>query len=191
MAKNSYLSSEDARAYLHQQHGINRSAGTFDRWHSDGTLPASRRDSRFRQYSREHLDEFAQRHFRNSTPDQEAIPMARVTRKNTFTNPRFGKSDAGAQDTERRSPAALAKGGQDRMFAEQNADTARPGKTGHDTVRKGAGKISALGGYGTPKGKSKVGEAGVAAPGRTGNATGSRPRPSATDFSTEGPKRFR
>jgi hypothetical protein len=84
---------------------------------------------------------------------------------------------AGATATEKTRNVKLAVGGKTRMFGEQEAETPkRPGITGKVDSR-GPGRATALGGYGTPGGKSKIGAAAPAEPGRTGNVHGSKPRP--------------
>jgi hypothetical protein len=94
-----------------------------------------------------------------------------------LTNQTFGRGGAGAEDSMNRRNVKLAVGGRGRMFKEQEAETPKkPGITGKRDAH-GPGKQTALGGYGTPGGKSKIGISAPAEPGRTGNTRGSRPRP--------------
>ena len=92
-----------------------------------------------------------------------------------MTHPRFGKGSAGAQDSERRNDkAALAKGGRGgdkRMFDEQQAGTAASGRTGK-LDRRGPGEKFGGGGAAVPGKRSSVGISAPAVPSRTGNVAG-------------------
>jgi hypothetical protein len=172
MATDKFMSSDRAREYLERQHGISRSPATLDTWHRDGTLPA-KKDGRFRIYERSQLDDFAQSRFRGtSKPEEQGIPEMKPTRKQTLANPRFGKSDAGAEDTETRRNVQHARGGRNRDVDEQNADTQRSGRTGHQTDQHGRGQQFTGGGGAVPGKRSSVGISAPARSGRTGNVDG-------------------
>jgi hypothetical protein len=97
--------------------------------------------------------------------------------------------NAGAEATEKRRNVEFGKGGKNKDVASGQAATVKSrGKTGVDDV-KGAGKQTALGGYGTPGNRSMIGVAAEAEPGRTGNARGSSTRRGTRDFTKEGPIR--
>jgi hypothetical protein len=171
MAAEKYLNSEETRQYLALRHDLHRSPVTLSKMANDGRLPADKYDGRRRLHAVSSLDAFAARTMRPTTSQTEGIPVM-PTNKRDLTSPRFGKSSAGATDTEKRSPAALAKGGRNRDVSEQNADTARPGKTGHDTGSRGAGRQFTEGGGAVPGKRSAQGISAPSRSGRTGNVAG-------------------
>jgi hypothetical protein len=187
MAAEKYLNSEETRQYLADRHNLHRSPVTLGKMANDGRLPADKFDGRRRLHAVSSIDAYAARQMRPNVSETEGIPMGRDLRSKKFAG-----SGAGAEATERRRNVEHARGGRNRDVDVQKADTQRGGRTGHDTGRSGAGRIAASGGWGSPGNKSRIGISADAEPGITGGSTrASRPRPSRSDYSKEGPKRFR
>jgi hypothetical protein len=188
MAAEKYLSSMQALRYLADRHDVHRSAITLERMNRDGRLPADGYSGRLRRYRPASLDIYAAR-LQPNQPLKEGIPTMPAK---DLTSKTFRKGSAGAEGSERRNEKApLAKGGRgadNHMHGQQQATTKTRGSVGPRDVR-GPGEKFGGGGYGTPRGVSKVGVAAPAEPGKTGNAAGSSRRP--RDFSKEGPVKTR
>jgi hypothetical protein len=163
------LTSEEARQYLADKHDVHRSPDTFHRWHRKKILVADGFDGIKRRYHPDSLDAHAAR-ITKISPVPSGIPLEEKPMTKDLTSRTF--KNAGAEATEKRRNVEFGKGGRNRDVGEQNADTQRQGRTGHQTNQRGAGAAFTEGGPAVPGKRSSIGISAPARSGRTGNVDG-------------------
>jgi hypothetical protein len=165
------MSSEEALAYLADQHGVHRSPVTLAKMHYDGRLPADAHEGRFRRYSPRSIDAYVARELTPTQNLKEGIPV--MGTKDLTTKKFHGGGKAGAEDTERRTKLDANEGGKGagkKMFGAQSAAVKTKGKTGPDDEHDWS-QFAAAG----PKVPGRKSAQGISAPprsGRTGNTDG-------------------